>query len=689
MMVVAQRRRDKDIGHLPEKRDKSKLRDDRKKPVGIDSKDPDLNDTMRDPDLKSGSVAAARELVAMARELIAYKYGDVQAVLLKAAGVDASPSGMASIAKSADAETKEKLEKSVAARKALEGAIERHAKFGGSRDSDFVEYAWFLLGLGEPLLVADGKGGGSVDSKSAERLHDAWTLFKSLGNTNEVGKEVAALRKKVKSRSVGFDAFIATIDALKEKYKSMTVNSHLPTDERDAWERLESGRRWKVGAFDVYEVNDYGDMNAVAGDTSSHPTEWCVAHEKKFFDDYKPPYYMFARGHEPETLVHLGSRQARDEADDPEERGANGRAVVDFLCNEFSYNVYGIDELMAVLGADNQRVAREFIQNEYDDDFLQLTGLKTDTVLLSDLEADHATVSHLSQAGLRERYDGVDLRTLGDDEKTCIAGNWRTPSDMLDALAFDPDQSVREIVASHGNLNAETALAMLDDKSEPVLVALAHNPYLPSSIKTRLAQFDSPSVQFALAASEYSTASVLEMLADSKYVRVVAALASNENTPVEVLEKLFRHSPFRDQIAGQIAQNSKFPAELLDEVADSDDNQLRVHIAQLPRLGEEVKRKLARDPWAAVRRAIASRADLPDDLYEFLSHDGNASVRQQVASNYRTPDDVLGRMAWKDEDESVRRVATQSRRERFRRNFPEREAGVEERIARRLAGGME
>ena len=69
-MIVAQRRRDKDIGHLPEKRDKSKLRDDRKKPVGIDSRDPDLNDTKRDPDLKAGFMETARSLIAMARELI-------------------------------------------------------------------------------------------------------------------------------------------------------------------------------------------------------------------------------------------------------------------------------------------------------------------------------------------------------------------------------------------------------------------------------------------------------------------------------------------------------------------------------------------------------------------------------------------------------------------------------------------
>ena len=69
-MIVAQRRRDKDIGHLPEKRDKSKLREDRRKPVGIDSRDPDLNDTKRDPDLRSGFVETARSLVAMARELI-------------------------------------------------------------------------------------------------------------------------------------------------------------------------------------------------------------------------------------------------------------------------------------------------------------------------------------------------------------------------------------------------------------------------------------------------------------------------------------------------------------------------------------------------------------------------------------------------------------------------------------------
>jgi len=70
MEIEAQRRKDKDIGHLPKHLDKSKLRDDRKKPVGIDKKDPDLKDTAKDPDLKAGFVETARSLVAMARELV-------------------------------------------------------------------------------------------------------------------------------------------------------------------------------------------------------------------------------------------------------------------------------------------------------------------------------------------------------------------------------------------------------------------------------------------------------------------------------------------------------------------------------------------------------------------------------------------------------------------------------------------
>ena len=67
-MIVAQRRRDKDIGHLPEKRDKSKLREDRRKPVGIDSKDPDQNDKKRDRDLRRGIVATKRNLNAKTRK---------------------------------------------------------------------------------------------------------------------------------------------------------------------------------------------------------------------------------------------------------------------------------------------------------------------------------------------------------------------------------------------------------------------------------------------------------------------------------------------------------------------------------------------------------------------------------------------------------------------------------------------
>mgnify|MGYP003306816790 CR=1 FL=1 len=56
-MIVSQRRKDKDIGHLPENHDKSKLREDRRKQDGIDKKDPDLKDTKRDPDLRISGIA--------------------------------------------------------------------------------------------------------------------------------------------------------------------------------------------------------------------------------------------------------------------------------------------------------------------------------------------------------------------------------------------------------------------------------------------------------------------------------------------------------------------------------------------------------------------------------------------------------------------------------------------------------
>jgi len=70
MDIIAQRRKDKDIPHLPSGNDKSKLRDDRKKPKGLDKSDPDSKDTKKDPDLKSGAIEVARSLVAMARELV-------------------------------------------------------------------------------------------------------------------------------------------------------------------------------------------------------------------------------------------------------------------------------------------------------------------------------------------------------------------------------------------------------------------------------------------------------------------------------------------------------------------------------------------------------------------------------------------------------------------------------------------
>ena len=69
--LVAQRRKDKDRPHLPKGDDKSKLRDDRKKPKGLDKSDPDSKDTKKDPDMRTARVAVARRLVGMARAFVA------------------------------------------------------------------------------------------------------------------------------------------------------------------------------------------------------------------------------------------------------------------------------------------------------------------------------------------------------------------------------------------------------------------------------------------------------------------------------------------------------------------------------------------------------------------------------------------------------------------------------------------
>ena len=76
--VNAQRRKDKDIPHLPKKQGDSKLRDDCKKPHKL--KDPDTTqdpDIAGDKDLKKGSrsfdkVFVARRLVRMAKLLVAW-----------------------------------------------------------------------------------------------------------------------------------------------------------------------------------------------------------------------------------------------------------------------------------------------------------------------------------------------------------------------------------------------------------------------------------------------------------------------------------------------------------------------------------------------------------------------------------------------------------------------------------------
>ena len=64
VVLTAQRRKDKDIEFRSKPDNKTKLREDRKKPKGLPKSDPDAKDVKKDPDLKKGGLRSERMLVA-------------------------------------------------------------------------------------------------------------------------------------------------------------------------------------------------------------------------------------------------------------------------------------------------------------------------------------------------------------------------------------------------------------------------------------------------------------------------------------------------------------------------------------------------------------------------------------------------------------------------------------------------
>ena len=136
---------------------------------------------------------------------------------------------------------------------------------------------------------------------------------------------------------------------------------------------------------------------------------------------------------------------------------------------------------------------------------------------------------------------------------------------------------------------------------------------------------------------------MIEELAEDEDKDVRKEVAKNPNTPVDILRKLAGDG---DRfVKNAVLKNPNTPVDILRKLAGDGDWEVREEVAENPRTPAEVLKKLVEDENWEVRFAVASNPRTPVDILTKLAEDEDAGVRRGVAYNHNTPVDILRKLA--------------------------------------------
>ena len=124
-------------------------------------------------------------------------------------------------------------------------------------------------------------------------------------------------------------------------------------------------------------------------------------------------------------------------------------------------------------------------------------------------------------------------------------------------------------------------------------------------------------------------------------------LLENNNASPEMIEELAEDEDF--EVRQEVAEHPNTPAEVLRKLAEDENWEVRREVARNPRTPAEVFMKLAEDGDKYVKEAVTNNPNTPVEALRKLAGDGDKYVREGVAKNPRTPVEVLRKLA---EDEN-------------------------------------
>ena len=151
--------------------------------------------------------------------------------------------------------------------------------------------------------------------------------------------------------------------------------------------------------------------------------------------------------------------------------------------------------------------------------------------------------------------------------------------------------------------------------------------------------------------SDSTSPEILKELAEDEDDDVRWEVAKHPRTPAEALRKLAEDGSM--WVRSAVSRNPSTPVEVLMKLADDGDWEMRQEVARNPRTPVDILRKLAEDEDWEVRREVARNPRTPAEVFMKLAEDGDRYVKEAVTNNPNTPVEALRKLAG-DGDKYVR-----------------------------------
>ena len=613
----------------------------------------------------------ARQLIRLARLLVAaHKTGKFQCMLINKAGIGVTPADLSRLMQSTDPREQLVFRNSQATVDKISRRIGEWSKFSGVENADFREYMWARIEAKDALISIGNDGTATLDEKLSEKLHDSYTMFLELQKKQQVMQETSTLAGKIRSKSIDVNMFISEVQTIKEKFNGMTVNNRLSGGEADAWDRLEQAGGVQAGPYTVYTVNDFKTMSAVAGldpVTNEDKTDWCVAHENSYFEDYGAPYYLFAQNRKPVMLLNDNDHQIKDVDNDIVQDGSMLEAVVDFLVNHLDYAIapdwFECDDKEDFMPNDYYVLPRMIIKDENHVGFLKVMMDEYGNDMIDNIRSPEV-LDKLSE------IDDIDIRMH-------VAENVHMTDDMLAKMADENDDiDVINSIIDNENRGPGTFAALAGKEDDTIDRSIAGKDDLPEDIMMELAKRGC----YYICENTHVTEDMIETLYDlyKHDYQTREAIAYCSKTPEHILRELVDENGEYECMADEVAWNANAPKDILvslskecynsiarnegsppEALANACDALLEIEnpdfyekesiekIAKHPNTSEETLVKLIKNTksgivlWQAARNKNLTAAT----IRRILSESQNRSIIKEFASNENTPPDILDEIA--------------------------------------------